>query len=424
MPGLVLNGNRIAPVILFFVCATSIVPSQAARPMAPDAPVAAPTLALGHGGASTREGVSGMLHNPATLRWAGGAQAEIGLISLSSDLSPYAIGGYQIPGGAAGAFGGFRYLVDGYPYQGVIGGFSWGIGENFSVGFGLVGAFAKGGFGTDGNGGLWYRMGLGSEMGFWVRNIMASGIGEVPEGLSSERSLGFGFGTSYDELGYWKFKVREIGLHYDFSTVEVSPQGWRHAISGQAWLPPSGSLGFIFGLSLDGYHPLPEFAYGLGLRLPFGGGGARLTYAISPSIAGDSSKSGTTQSISLRYEVGRQVDVLNPRVHVEALPARICVDSVGLLGLYFKLAVEDPDGQPATWELQIIRTDSTGTLGPSVRRYQGKELPPRLIRWEGRDAEDQPLSAGLYAYRFSATDKAGHLATAPLGVVELAVLQP
>jgi hypothetical protein len=409
-------------------CAWATVPAWPVfsfeRPMAPDAPVAVPTLALGHGGASTREGISGMLHNPATLRWAGGAQGEVGLIDLSSDLSPYAIGGYQIPGGAAGAFGGFRYLVDGYPYQGIVGGFSWGMGEDFSVGFGVTGAFAKGDFGADGHAGLWYRIGVGSEMGFWVRNVMASGVGEVPEGLASERAMGFGFGTSYEELGYWRLKVREVGLHYDFSTVEISPQGWRHAVSGQAWLPPSGSLGLLFGLSLDGYHPLPEFAYGFGLRLPFGGGGVRLTYAIAPSMAMDSLKSGTSQSISLRYEVGRQVDVLSPRVHIEAMPARVWVDSVNVLGLYFKLAVDDPDGQPATWDLQILRTDSTGHLGSPVRRFQGKELPPRLIRWSGDDSDNQPLPAGLYAYRFSATDKAGHLTTAPLGVVELAVPRP
>jgi hypothetical protein len=149
-----------------------------------------------------------------------------------------------------------------------------------------------------------------------------------------------------------------------------------------------------------------------------------ITYAMSPSLANDSLATGVSQSLSLRYEVGRQVDVLSPRVHIEAMPSRVMVDSVHELGLYFKLAVEDPDGQPATWDLQIMRTDSTGTLGAPVRRFQGKELPPRLIRWSGDDSDNQPLPAGLYAFRFSATDKAGHLTTAPLGVVELAVPNP
>lgn len=408
--------------ISWLTCALLVVfvfSAMAERPEAPHAPVGVPALAAAHGGASALEGVNGILHNPATLKWAGGGQAEMGFIGLAEGLSPYGLFGYQKPDGPAGAMGGFRYTVDGYPYQGVLGGFSWPLGDDMSVGFAVTGAFAKGGFGTDGHAGAWMRLGEAGEMGVWVRNVMASGVGEIPGGLSTERSLGFGFGTSYEELGFWKLHVREVGLHYDFSTHEMAPQSWTHGLSGQVWLPPGGSLGLIFGLSLDGHHPLPEYAFGLGLRLPLGGGAMRMTYSMSPQISQLDGMSPTTHSVSLRYEIGRQIDVLAPRVRVEAMPSRMSVDSISERGVYFKLSAEDPDGQPSAWDLRVMRTDSTGALGETVLRHSGKELPPRLILWKGEDAAGQPVPAGFYAYRFEATDKSGHVGLAPLGLIEL-----
>jgi hypothetical protein len=128
--------------------------------------------------------------------------------------------------------------------------------------------------------------------------------------------------------------------------------------------------------------------------------------------------------LGLRYEVGRQRDVLAPVVRIEAWPARTSIDSVAQTGLYFKLAAEDPDGQPASWELVLLQTDATGRLGETVMRYHGKELPPRLIRWAGENTQGQRLPVGMYAYRFEASDKAGHTTVAPLGLIELMAQEP
>lgn len=408
-----LRPNFILPILLF--CAAA----WCARPDAPHAPVSVASLAAAHGGASSLEGVSGMLHNPATLRWDGGGQAEVGFIGLAEGLSPYGLFGYQEPEGPAGAVGGFRYTVDGYPYQGVVGGFSWLIGDDLSVGFAMTGAFAKGGFGADGHMGAWLRLGEAAEMGFWLRNAMASGIGDAPDGLSTERALGFGFGASYAEIALWKVHLHEVGMHYDFSTREIVPQGWQHGLSGHVWLPPGGLWGLTLGMSLDGYDPMPKMAYGLGLKWPLRGGAVRINYALSPQVSHMEGLATVTHSLALRYEVGKQMDILPPKARIEAMPSRMSVDSITHKGLYFRLTVEDPDGQPAAWDLQILRTDSSGNLGETILRHSGKELPPRLILWKGEDANGQPVPAGFYAYRFEATDKAGHVGRAPIGLIEL-----
>jgi hypothetical protein len=383
--------------------------------MAPEAPVSIPALAAGRGGGSALEGVSGLMHNPATLKWRGGGQAEMGFVALSEGLSPYAALGYQEPDGPAGAFGGFQYSVDGYPYQGVMGGFSWPLGDDASFGLAVTGAFAKGDFGADGHAGLWMRLGEHGESGLFVRNAMASGLGEAPSGFNSEREVGFGIGSVYETVALWRLHIHDIGFRYDMSTLDWQPQEWRHTVSGEAWLPPAGSLGLLFGLTLDGSDPVPQLSLGGGIKLPLAGGALRLIYAMSPN---------SSQALGLRYEVGRQRDVLAPVVRIEAWPARTSIDSIAHTGLYFKLGAEDPDGQPASWELVLLQTDGTGRLGEAVMRYHGKELPPRLIRWAGENIQGQRLPVGMYAYRFEASDKAGHTTVAPLGLIELMAQEP
>lgn len=390
------------------------------RPHAPEPPMSASSLAYGRGGSSALEGVGGLLHNPATLRWRGGTQVELGMLSLAAGLSPYAVMGYQIPGGSAGALGGFRAETEDDAYQGVLGGFTWPLGEEASVGLGISGVFAKGDFGADAHAGLWSQFGDHGEVGLFVRNVMASGIGEVPEGMSTEREIGFGFGTAYEHIRLWRIHLRDLGLRYDFASMDWLPSAWKHSVSGQIWLPPAGSWGLLTGLSVGGEDPAPKPSFGFGARLPFGGGSLRVIYAMSPTLGSAAEAAqGQSHSLALHYEAGRQQDVLAPELQIQALPSRLSADSVGKIGLYFRLQADDPDGETADWELLILRTDVSGRIGEAVMRYHGKELPPRLIRWSGEDAGGQAVAPGLYAYRFEASDKAGHETTAPIGVVEL-----
>ena len=37
-----------------------------------------------------------------------------------------------------------------------------------------------------------------------------------------------------------------------------------------------------------------------------------------------------------------------------------------------------------------------------MKVFEGKDMPPRLIRWEGKDEAGKETLPGLYAFRFSA----------------------
>jgi len=414
--------SRFISLFALFFCLRA---AGAERPLAPEAPLAISTLSLNGGGGSALEGVAGLYHNPATLIWRGGAQAELGMVDMTQGMSPYALVGYQTPNGPTGALGAFRHMMeDGNAYEGLATGFSWGLGADARLGMAMTGSFAKGEFGIDGHAGLWSSFAEHAEVGLWARNIMASGLGEPPAGLETEREIGLATGLHFESFGIWRLHLHDIGLGYDLTARRFSPQDWRHTVSGRVWLPPHGSIGLLSGATLDGKEPVPTVSYGLGIKLPLGGGSLQCHYVLMPGHSAAGGDPETRHSIALHYEVGGQIDVLPPKVAAVASPARSPIDSVARFGIYFHLTAEDPDGQIKEWELLLSQADSTGRLGTAVMRYHGKGLPPRFIRWMGEDAESQRVAPGLYGYRFEAGDRSGHVAATPPGMVELSPVPP
>jgi hypothetical protein len=62
------------------------------------------------------------------------------------------------------------------------------------------------------------------------------------------------------------------------------------------------------------------------------------------------------------------------------------------------------EGRIRDWKLVVHKVEPGGRTGPMVRGFEGKELPPRIIRWDGRNDAGEALPPGMYAFRFSARD--------------------
>jgi hypothetical protein len=58
-------------------------------------------------------------------------------------------------------------------------------------------------------------------------------------------------------------------------------------------------------------------------------------------------------------------------------------------------------------------------VGAEVKAYQGKDLPPRVIRWQAEDEAGRSLPPGFYAFRLSARDPEGNSGATAWQLVEI-----
>jgi hypothetical protein len=77
-------------------------------------------------------------------------------------------------------------------------------------------------------------------------------------------------------------------------------------------------------------------------------------------------------------------------------------------------------GRIRAWTLSIRGTGTDGLAGPAVRKYQGKDLPPRVILWQADDAAGRKLPPGFYAFRMEAEDAAGNSSATAWQLIRLA----
>jgi hypothetical protein len=75
------------------------------------------------------------------------------------------------------------------------------------------------------------------------------------------------------------------------------------------------------------------------------------------------------------------------------------------------------------WNLVICAAGMSGTERRTVKNFAGRDLPPRLIRWDGRDDGGASLAPGFYAFRLSAEDKAGNRAETAWQLLELGAVE-
>jgi hypothetical protein len=149
-----------------------------------------------------------------------------------------------------------------------------------------------------------------------------------------------------------------------------------------------------------------------------------------------------THSLSVNFRMGGNRDHFPPVIEVKADKLLLDSDEKGEISVHFHLWVRDKtlvskkianenreeistekhpvelgllgygrqleEGRIRNWKLAISTVDSIGRMGKQVKAFEGKDLPPRLIHWDGRDNFGQPLAQAIYAFQLSAEDLAGN----------------
>ncbi|MBF0432332.1 MAG: hypothetical protein HQK83_13690 [Fibrobacteria bacterium] len=365
-------------------------------------------LAFSGGGHAELSGMRAFLTNPACMQISEGHEIQLGLTDIMYHVSPVLLYGQRVSDIVSYGLGynSYRDQDNESVYHNVKGGFSFGIGPYLTVGTVFFSQYVeqseKNGFGTDVNVGAIYKFGNYFWTGLSANNIFESEIGEANDGFSSLRE--FAFGLNMFPVGY-------VSLYYDYLLEGLEFPNADHVFSLKGKVGKAGKLGIIGSYKIETQGE-EESTHSIGIGGQFDTWIQQNLYGISYSITGlpfGFYNTDIIQEISLDARFGLFRDDKAPRISVS--------DDVGLIKpsaspdsqvVFFKLYVEDEKSPIASWHLAICNTNQKSKAEAIIKSFAGKGMPPKVIKWNGRDSGRELLTPGIYTYRLIVTDKAGN----------------
>ena len=435
--------------------------AYAERPLLPELPQGTGSASFAGGGTAHSSGVNSVFDNPAALSVRDAFQAEAGFMGLAAGISPYMLFGSRAGERSSYSLGFFhdaRGVDPEHPAparQGLIAGASWEaapwavVGASMrSVGTGSgVGAD---GFGVDGDVGAMFRPAVALWTGMTVRNLQESGVGQQPEGYRTHRSYALSLGTGLAGLRFAGLALHEPDAYYELRAAgPLSDPHLIHAFSMASGVTPGGMLAFR-GTATLAPSGDPGFAVGTFLNLPVGRMALLFAYTFHSGTAEATGEAGPSHSFSFNFRMGKRLDSLPPVVEVNVDKVRMRAGASGdSAQVHFRLSATDKaygtkaaeaadavpletraglrregpgpwagrkssleenlsvgEGRILDWNLVVHALAPDGLSGPEVKHFRGQDLPPRIIRWDGTDAQGRPLPPGFYSYRLEASDVA------------------
>lgn len=357
------------------------------------------------------------------------------MMGMAAGFSPYLLFGSRAAENASYAIGYFYDARSGDPEdpapprQGMIAGVSWEAlpwavfgASAHSVGTGA--GIGLDGFGIDEDVGAMFRPFEAMWFGLSARNLQESGVGQDPGGYRTRRGYSLALGTGLAGIRLVGLSFHRPDAYYEVRSDGLPPVGRvSHAFSMASSFTPGGKLG-IRGTLLLPHSGVPGFALGSFLNLPMGRGALVCGYTFHAGGFEETGEGVASHSISINFRLDSKLDPLPPVVEVRVDKALV-TESSRALGdwVHFRLSASDKtyvpghlDGENQSmaeggireWTLVIHAVGDNGVAGVEVKAFHGKDLPPRVIRWEPVNAENGPLPAGYYAFRLDAVDLAGN----------------
>jgi len=427
------------------------------RPLLPDYPLGTGSSSFGGGGAAHASGLNSVFDNPAALSVHDAFQAETGLMGLTAGMSPYFLFGSRGGDNSSYAAGYFYDARGGDPAapapprQGMVAGASWDAKPWATFGATVRSAGTGDGVGLDGFGidedvGALFRPASAFWTGLAVHDLQEAGVGQEPEGYRTQRSYAIAMGTGLSGINVAGLTFHDPDAYYELRTTgPFTDPRFAHALSAASGFTPGGRIGFRGTLLLQPGGD-PGFAVGTFANLPMGRAAIVFAYTLHAGSFSESGEAEPSHSFSLNFRLGRRLDPLPPSVEVRADKVTITPGDPSDSGqVHFRLNASDKayaprpveagmlekpegpgmwprrkgsleeglslaEGRILDWSLIIHEVGPDGLAGPEVRVFHGRDLPPRVIRWDATDEKNQKLPIGFYAFRMAASDLAGNRA--------------
>ena len=126
------------------------------------------------------------------------------------------------------------------------------------------------------------------------------------------------------------------------------------------------------------------------------------------------------QAVSLNFNVSLFKDTKPPYASVSDQYGFVTpsLDTV-TREAFFKLEANDDHRPLSNWHFVICNVNEFGEAKNILRSFSGKGLPPKYIRWGGRDSFQNLVEKGYYGYRLIVQDTQGNLAKTAWQLIEV-----
>ncbi len=388
----------------------------------PDLPLGTARIGFSGGGSAVLSGTQALFANPAALQPRARHQAEVSLVDIAAFPSfhtGYAARTALESGYALSLFNDDR---EGETRRGLMAGFAYGPPELFSLGLVFVNQSIGKNLGIDFHAGALLKPLPGLQVNAVWRNILESGIGQPPYDYPAERALQLGTGYEFASAGP---KSESPGsfratLLYDLHMDALPESRFAHIWALQTEFFPERSLGLgvSWRLPPDERDSLARYGANLSLAFPLN----RHLLVCRYGVSFRENQGQPSQSISLAFDFfhEEEPDVTGLAVRLNH-PLRHLGETTQ--PLYFHLVVEG-FREVREWKLELAMADGKGRPEKTVREFTGRELPPRSIRWDGKDDKGRELPVGFYVYRLTALDERNRKRQTRFQMLEIAPARP
>jgi len=370
-------------------------------------------IALSGGGIGDVSGLNSVFINPAGLVIERGAEFYFGTTDISKGIPPLLIIGKRANETSSYAFTFFRTENKGPDsiFQGIMGSFAINSGRYFSIGAEVFTKILDGKYTVDLNSGIQYSLGNKFRIGLRVNNISESDIGHKEDNIMLERS--YGAGLTADPF-------HKLRIYYDLISPEMDFEKASHTGAYKITFGNVNSFSVFNSFRVNTFKDAELFT---GIGLVFKTRISKNRIGFSYSLGGlpiNHSNSDIIQAVSVNWSINLFQDSKKPYAFVSDRYGYITPSKDTLTReAYFKLEAGDDDSPVSTWHFVICDVNEYGEAKQILRSFSGKGLPPKFIKWGGRDSFQNLVPKGFYTYRLIVQDKQGNLTKTRWQLIEM-----
>ena len=266
----------------------------------------------------------------------------------------------------------------------------------------------------DFNSGIKYRITHFWNAAFDIKSI----INELePTPLQPRSGRLYGMSTSF-HLG----PKEKHFLSYDMENHNIKLSATKHIVGLGTRLGKNGNLKVVSSLSYQSLNDTNQILGSIGVRIQERFFNTLLNFHYTTSgVPVEGASNDMIHSLGVGFTLGVFNDVTPPQIFVKVDRSIIYLynDTHPNKDIHFNLSAKDDKSNIKLWHLVICATNKDLTPKNVVKSFSGKNLPPKVLLWQGRGTDRERLPKGIYTYRLIVADMSKNISKTEWQLIEI-----